>query len=357
VLESPRGPSRRLRWGVALVAATALASSACSSGNTDSARTATTASAPVGSQGCAARSAALAGTTEKTFVHLGHERTYLLTIPEGYDGSTPAPVVLNLHGAKGTGAKVNATSQMPEKAGARGYIVVAPDAQQATVETGTQTIQGGVWNLAPSFAAPDDTSGTTSTMIESELGEDDDVAFLNALMDSIEDSYCVDPTREYAAGKSAGAGMTTWLSCQPDPRFAAVAPVAGVNMPKYCPGTDIPPMVTFHGDADVPMPYAGNTVVGIKLGVPDVDTRLNEIAAKGDCTDPTETTMGTDVIHRVWTCPGGGALELYKVLGGGHTWPGESPGEPQLGVVTHTIDATDVMLDFFETHQLTAAQQ
>lgn len=142
------------------------------------------------------------------------------------------------------------------------------------------------------------------------------------------------------------------LACQPAPRFAAVAPVAGVNMAKFCPGDDVPPLVTFHGDDDRQMPYTGSTVLGIELGVPDVDSRLEEVAGKVGCEAPTDEQVTDDVVHRTWSCAEGEALELYKVLAGGHTWPGQDPAGagPNLGRVTQSIDATELMLDFFERH-------
>lgn len=303
--------------------------------------------AAMGSPGCATEGAPVpgAGTTSESVEFAGRTRTYELSIPEGYDGETPAPVVLNLHGASGTGKKVNTTSRMPERAGARGYVVIAPDALNHQVDTGTRDVEGGIWDIARAFlpATAVDTSDTPT----------DDLAFLNALLDSIETQLCIDTSREYASGKSNGAGMSTWLGCQPERRFAAIAPVAGINMPKNCPGGEVPPVINFHGDSDELMPYAGVAVMGIDLGVPDVDTRLEELAEGQACSAPTETKVADDVLHLVWDCPKGAAVEHYKVLDGGHTWPGEDPdGAPGLGRITQSIDATDLILDFFELHRI-----
>lgn len=322
-----------------------------SGSDADEGATGSTATIAESSPGCDPARPAEPGISEETYDHSGFERTYLLSIPEGYDGTEPAPVIVNMHGARGTAELQNGTSDLPARAGERGYIVVSPNALSSTVSTGSQVIEGGIWNIAEGFTEPTtDTTGNTTTTIEAELAEGDDVGFINGLLDSLEETLCVDPAREYLTGKSNGAGMSIWLACQPGPRFAALAPVAGVNMTKFCPGTDVPPLVTFHGDADEPMPYAGGTVVDIELGVPSVDERLDEVAEASGCSSPTETPIGDDVIHRVWSCPDGGGLELYKVLGGGHTWPGQVPAPEGLGRVTSTIDATELMLDFFDSH-------
>lgn len=347
----------RVRGTVAAAVAIALVTAGCSSRQSGNAtgnaaeQSETTLETSSRSAGCTAAQPVSAGTSAKVFSGPAGDRTYLLSIPPDYDGTVPVPLILNLHGAGGTGAKVDATSNLPAEAGERGYIVVAPDALSATIDTGSKVIEGGIWDISGSFTDPVAEGTTSATVVEAQLGGDDDVAFLNALLDGLEDQLCVDPTREYAAGKSNGAGMSTWLACQPIPRFAAVAPVSGVNMAKFCPGEHVPPLITFHGDADVPMPYQGGTVVGIELGVPDVDTRMAEMAGKEHCSGSTDTEISTDVVHRVWDCPPGSALELYKVLGGGHTWPGEDPaGASGLGVVTQSIDATQLMLDFFDSH-------
>jgi polyhydroxybutyrate depolymerase len=46
---------------------------------------------------------------------------------------------------------------------------------------------------------------------------------------------------------------------------------------------------------------------------------------------------------------------LYKVTGGGHTWPGGSfQPEALLGKTCRSIDATALMWDFFAQHRLEA---
>jgi polyhydroxybutyrate depolymerase len=96
------------------------------------------------------------------------------------------------------------------------------------------------------------------------------------------------------------------------------------------------------------MPPGGTKLVEL----PDVDRRMAALAAKEHCVGSTDIRIGGDVIHRVWKCPAKHAIELYKIVGGGHTWPGEDPASaPGLGHVSSTVDATDVMLDFFSQHQ------
>jgi len=46
-------------------------------------------------------------------------------------------------------------------------------------------------------------------------------------------------------------------------------------------------------------------------------------------------------------CDHGLAATLYTIEGGGHTWPGGTVDLTQFGGTTHTISATDLILDFF----------
>ena len=50
----------------------------------------------------------------------------------------------------------------------------------------------------------------------------------------------------------------------------------------------------------------------------------NAWAARNGCTDasPSENTVADDVTQLVYECPAGAEVELYRVTGGGHAWPG-----------------------------------
>ena len=63
------------------------------------------------------------------------------------------------------------------------------------------------------------------------------------------------------------------------------------------------------------------------------------------------------MVHRTWSgCAGGSAVELYTVVGGGHTWPGSSVvlSAAAFGPTTESISATRLMLAFFAGHPAAA---
>ena len=73
------------------------------------------------------------------------------------------------------------------------------------------------------------------------------------------------------------------------------------------------------------------------------------------------TTSVTAHVDRISysACRQGASVLLYRVAGGGHTWPGSEafiPLQPALGPVTFEIDATDLMWRFFRHHVLARSQ-
>lgn len=67
------------------------------------------------------------GDHTRTLTVDGRERSYLVHIPERYDGKTPTPVVIALHGAVMNGSMMAAFSGLNTKADQAGFIVVYPD--------------------------------------------------------------------------------------------------------------------------------------------------------------------------------------------------------------------------------------
>jgi polyhydroxybutyrate depolymerase len=330
----------RSRWLVAGLLALTLVSVSCSS-SSDGAATATSEAGALpktASKGCSAaapRPTNLDG--PQTLQYGGAKRKYLISVPAQKGEHRAAPIVLDLPGFGSTSENQDASTRMASKGTKRGYVVVTPEASLATVGSST----GPMWNIIDAFstAAPEPDADV-------DLSESNDVGFLNALVDHLEATMCVDTNREYITGMSVGGGMTTWMMCQEGTRFAAAAPVAGLTQGLGCPASTVPPFITFHGDADSQVEYTGGKLSGFDLGIPAVEARAADFAKRQGCTsDRKETPIGDDVIHMVWDCPSGAAAEVYKILGGDHVWPGSAaPG------ATQTVDATSLILDFFDHH-------
>ena len=69
--------------------------------------------------------------------------------------------------------------------------------------------------------------------------------------------------------------------------------------------------------------------------------------------EPTETSVADDVTLVEFTCPDDATTQLYRVDGGGHSWPGSDFSvtiESVVGPTTFSIDANELMWAFFEEH-------
>ncbi len=201
-----------------------------------------------------------------------------------------------------------------------------------------------------------------------------DVRFVAALLDHLEATQCIDEARVYATGLSQGAFMTSTIACVMSSTFAAVAPVAGVQLPRHCPTARPVPLLAFHGTADPILHFNGG--IGRKVLADDIHAHPRPLpklpvarlsgpgypanvrawAVKDGCgTTPTDTTLSAHVIHRSYPCPQGVAVEFDIIRGGGHSWPGSPISAAISAFVGHTtmeINATNAIWAFFRGFHL-----
>jgi len=275
------------------------------------------------------------GVTTRHITVGGADREYLLSIPDDYDPSKPAPLLFDFHGLSSNMQEQSLYTRLDQQGGARGYVVITPNGQGDVLRH---------WSLVPSAA------------------RNPDVAFVQAMLRTTNRALCIDQRRVFSTGISNGAMFSTLLACALPGRLAAIAPVAGINATAVCgAGTPRVSVLAFHGTGDPIVPYQGGAYfsgspVGRALGVPEaksVDDAAAAWAAFDGCGTPAaQSFVADDVQHVVWPdCPVTGAVELYRVLGGGHTWPGAAAvGADRLGPTTASIDATKLVLDFFDAH-------
>jgi polyhydroxybutyrate depolymerase len=279
---------------------------------------------PPNTNACTPARAHAPGETRETLISGDTERSYLLRVPPAYDGAVPAPLLLALHGFGSSAEQQRDMSALGESADARSVITVFPE--------GSGNTHG--WNVAEFETGPDDS------------------AFLQAIVDRLDDTLCIDETRIYATGYSNGGGMALRFACEAGGTIAAVAPVAATF--PAC-QSDVP-MIAFHGSADLVVPYEGGVMEGGTLALPPVHRAASEWArARGCDALPTIARPAGDVeLSTYGNCPPGEPdTLLYTVIGGGHTWPGAALElDPALaGVTTRSISANELMLDFFAARE------
>ena len=260
-----------------------------------------------------------AGTVTLT---VGGARTALLHVPEDYDGTEEYPLVFSWHGYGSNAADHLAYADFRTLAESERFLVVVPQG------AGTPTR----FNLGAGI-----------------VGDTDDVAFTNELLDRIATDFCLDETRVYSAGVSNGGAMSALLACSQPQRFAAIGMNALLLLPEPC-ASPSPAVLGMMGNADLVVPFQGGRVncCGGWPIAPATETMARWAQHAGCDGDGREKEIADHVDRTTWDgCDRGVEVQYYVIDGGGHTWPG-GPDTSQLGPTNQEIDASKVMWDFFK---------
>jgi len=269
-----------------------------------------------------------------SFVHGGITRTYDVYVPAIYNGSQAVPLVFNLHGYTSNAAQQAIYGNFKPIADTANFILVHPN---GSIQPGTTNTQ--FWNV-----------GQVGSTV-------DDVDFLETLIDTISAHYNIKQSRIYSAGMSNGGIMVYLLACQSN-RFTAIASVTGtMSLPMYtgCNPTRPIPTMEIHGTADNTVPYNGSALL---QAIPDV---VSLWVTKNNCNpvpDSTNvpninTTDGATAVHYLYTGgTGGNTVEHYKVVGGGHSWPG---APVVIDVTCMDFNASKEIWRFFSQYENTVA--
>ena len=160
---------------------------------------------------------------------------------------------------------------MSRHADKHGYVAVYPQATSFK-----DPIEGTVtsWNDLSCNASPGPEGPTCKSPMRipspPECGEPsecnwctchDDLAFVEQLLDELEDTLCIDLDRVYAMGMGNGAMFAHRLGCDMPDRFAAIAPVAGTPAKGFncAPGGSASiSIMNLHGDQDGTYPADGS---------------------------------------------------------------------------------------------------
>jgi len=258
-------------------------------------------------------------------VHDGLSRTSFVQLPDGYDSTTPAPLLLSLHPFALTPQGWEDYSHLADAATARGYVVLSPLGSDP----------GPRWSVPGGLPGPDD------------------LGFIDQLVATVAAELCVDTTRIFAAGFSAGAAMAMGLSCTFPGLFAAIASSGGANLTSLCPESAGVDTLIMHGLNDPIAPTTGSYVVfAPPLGL-NLFSVLDSTATRNGCDQPVVAVRSfpfTDV-SRYAGCDAGHRLEFWQMNTAGHTWAGTDPIiGAVLGGTSQDFSANTVVLDFFDSH-------
>ena len=263
----------------------------------------------------------------------GHNRNYMVFVPNNYPDTINFPLVIYLHSYGWTAQKGMDHTLMNLVADTSGFIIVYPNAVNL------------VWNSGvgdnPNWPDPDV----------------DDVGFINALIDTLSNHYSIDLERIYACGYSNGGFMAYKLACQLNHRIAAIASVGGVissGTADNCNPQHTMPVLQIHGTEDNIVPLNGAT------GWYSVDQTLSYWIDFNGCVqvdtvllpdlDPTDGCTVEKISYS--NCSDESNVIFYKVINGGHSWPSAAADYPWAGKRNKDINASVEIWNFFKDYKL-----
>lgn len=281
--------------------------------------------------------------------------------------SPDAPLLLVLHGAGGTGLGMAALSGLARRGPAAGCAVAFPDGFMH------------VWN---------DRRGAALLARREKV---DDVAFLQTLVEHLRPTPVGAGSRVFAVGMSNGGFLSEYVARHGLLDLAGVVLVASGATVASRSARPVPTPVSplrflaFHGTADPLVPYGGGSIGplgrlaerasgrnpawagrGTAAPIEDVAADWAQAVPRSPAgpppranvqrrpvphTEPVAGPPGDLGVERLsWPGPDGAPADavLYRIEGGGHTWPGGAPDLPAriVGSVARHLDATGILLGF-----------
>jgi polyhydroxybutyrate depolymerase len=277
--------------------------------------------------------------------------SYLEHLPSDAASRKALPVVFDFHGYAQTGQAEVSFSRLSSYGSSHGFVTVTPWIDDQPI---------------PQWLAS--------------VGSKD-VDWFGSLLTHIELTSCVDEDRIFVTGYSNGGFMALAAACQFSQRIAAVAPVAGLSVGPHCRPARPVSLIAFQGTADPLLHYNGTpSQAAENLPAPNGSGETEgQYAKQFGASDPfkkgpaipqqaavwaerigcsktmTTTRIASKVALLSWSCPHDAKVNLYRIQGGGHAWPG-SLGSAALrsavGYTTFQISANAKMWDFFKAHPI-----
>ncbi|WP_162932496.1 alpha/beta hydrolase family esterase [Solimonas sp. K1W22B-7] len=269
---------------------------------------------------------------EETFTYQGRQRTVLFIKPKTAS-ATPAPVVVLLAYNGGTRTDIANMTYAGDLARDLGVWLIVPEGVSKK------------WNDDP---------GASNQSV-------DDVGFLATVIQSSVAKHGLDAKRVYMAGMSNGGFMTSRFACERPNLIAAGASVVasmrqGLNA--SCNPSRAVPMTFILGTNDLEVNYSRTSAWALLSG-PDTLKRWMGIHNCNPAAVVTTAVPDLDPNDKTTTqrlrndsCASGGAVEMYVINGGGHTWPQARFNKLTLGRTAMDFSGTLAAWDFFEDFKL-----
>jgi predicted peptidase len=203
------------------------------------------------------------------FEAAGKDMPYCTYVSSKVDRSTPAPLIIGLHGA-GTGPGIMCDTAIVDQVEAGGYILAAPMGYNE---------RGGYG--APRRAGRGGDADEPANI--SELSEQDVMNVLRMMLDE----FNVDRNRIYLMGHSMGGGGTMYLGPKYAETWAAIAPIAGgggrpnqTELLQRLKAAGVAVIVS-HGEADATVPVQGSRDLAAELKEMGIESEYVELPGVG----------------------------------------------------------------------------
>lgn len=229
-------------------------------------------------------------------------RSWIRVLP---DTEGPRDVLIMLHGAGGSGERMRQITAWQEVAKTEGWVTVYPD--------GIGALTGGTWNAGSCCGYAEQTGS-------------DDVAYLDALADTLRTRVCAD--RIFAVGHSNGGMMASRWACE-GKEVDLLVTSAGPRLDLgACEGDPIPVLAT-HGLDDDIVPYEGGTIETERF--PPAVAAFDTFVDRNACDVDPDTVVQGDLTCAAYACEV--PTTRCAISNWGHKWPGgdtERPNGPRL---------------------------
>ena len=230
----------------------------------------------------------------ETITHNGLERKYIIYTPQGYDGNSKLPLLLNFHGFGGQAGDYMSYSNMRSTADSENFILVYPQ--------GTDLDGSPHWNAALN-------GGDNKSDV-------DDLGFIEALINKLSSKNLIDLKRVYAVGYSNGGMMSYALACYKSGLISAIGSVSGYMLQTECSPSHSIPLIKLHGTTDY---YDGGGVYNsvesvlnfwVNFNNTDTNPIISNINDNGTSITSYKYENGDNSV----------SVEHYKIIGGEHVW-------------------------------------
>jgi polyhydroxybutyrate depolymerase len=278
-------------------------------------------------------------------------RTFEYYIPSSYTGSEEVPLLFSFHGMGSSGVEQIDLTKFDELAEQEGFIAVFPDSTNLPRDEESPCYPSllALESANPLFASIDLIQWNIGTNLSLQYCAGvDDVGFTSDMVGWFDDNYNIDESRIYATGMSNGAQFSHYVALMLPGTFAGIAPVCS-PLTTDMTGLSVTPVtaIMMMGTSDPIVPYNGEPLASIYSMNDTVDFWLD---VDGITFEPVETVWGptaadSTVVHRYVYSGGtdGTQVILFKIEGGGHTWPGGLLYSVFVGKVTTHIDGSAML--------------